>query len=414
MSSKPKPKSHSEEIELRGHIIDSWVLPRVFDGIMDLGGEFEVLEIQVGKRKEETSHARLRVIAPSAAQLAEIMTQVQDLGAEIVGRKDVEAKPAPRDGALPPDFYSTSNLPTEVRIAGRWIPVDGTEMDVAIIVDREAGRAATRPMVHVKRGDPVAVGYEGIRVLPIPRARESEVFSFMNSAVSSEKPKKIVIQEIAREMRETHSRGGKILFVAGPAIVHSGAGEHLAQMIRDGHVDVLFGGNAVAAHDVEAALFGTSLGVNLESGLPTEGGHRNHMRAINAVRSAGSLAAAVEQGLISKGIVYEAVKKGIPMILAGSIRDDGPLPDVITDVLIAQDRMRAALPGVEMAVMVCTMLHSIATGNLLPASVKTVAVDINPAVVTKLADRGSWQAVGLVTDAELFLRELTTSLAAGA
>jgi lysine-ketoglutarate reductase/saccharopine dehydrogenase-like protein (TIGR00300 family) len=266
-------------------------------------------------------------------------------------------------------------------------------------------------MVHVKKGDPVAVGYEGIRVLPIPRARANEVFSFMNSAVSSEKPKKIVIQEIAREMRETRARGGKILFVAGPAIVHSGAGEHLAQMIRDGFVDVLFGGNAVAAHDVEAALFGTSLGVNLANGLPTEGGHRNHMRAINAVRGAGSLAAAVEQGVITKGIVYEAVRKGIPMILAGSIRDDGPLPDVITDVIAAQDRMRAALPGVEMALMVCTMLHSIATGNLLPASVKTVAVDINPAVVTKLADRGSWQAVGLVTDAELFLRELTAALA---
>jgi len=263
----------------------------------------------------------------------------------------------------------------------------------------------------VKKGDPVAVGYEGIRVLPIPRARESAVFSFMNSAVSSEKPKKLVIQEIAREMRAIHARGGRILVVAGPAIVHSGAGGYLAQMIRDGHVDVLFGGNAVAAHDVESALFGTSLGVNLESGLPVEGGHRNHMRAINTVRTAGSLAAVVEQGTVTKGIVYEAIRRGIPMILAGSIRDDGPLPDVITDVLVAQDRMRAALPGVEMAVMVCTMLHSIATGNILPASVKTVAVDINPAVVTKLADRGSWQAVGLVTDAELFLRELASALA---
>jgi lysine-ketoglutarate reductase/saccharopine dehydrogenase-like protein (TIGR00300 family) len=408
-----KKKTFSEEIELRGHIIDSWVLPRVFDGVMDLGGEFEVLEIQVGKKKDETSYAKLRVAAPSAAQLSEILTQLQDLGAEIVGRKDVETKPAPRDGALPPEFYSTSNLPTEVRIEGRWIPVEGTEMDLAIVVDRAAARAAARPMIRVKKGDPVAVGYEGIRVLPIARARESEVFSFMNSAVSSEKPKKIVIQEIAREMREVHARGGRILFVAGPAIVHSGAGGHLAQMIRDGHVDVLFGGNAIAAHDVESALFGTSLGVNLESGLPVEGGHRNHMRAINAVRSAGSLAAAVEQGILAKGIVYEAVKKKIPMILAGSIRDDGPVPDVITDVIVAQDRMRAELEGVEMALMVCTMLHSIATGNLLPASVKTVAVDINPAVVTKLADRGSWQAVGLVTDAELFLRELASALLSG-
>jgi len=408
------PNSPSEVIELRGHIIDSWVLPRVFDTVMDLGGEFEVLDIQVGKRKDETSYARLRVGAPSGSQLAEIMTQLQELGAEVLGRKDVETKPAPRDGALPPDFYSTANLPTEVRVGGEWIPVEGTEMDVAIVVDRAAPRASTRPMVHVRKGDPIAVGYEGIRVLPIPRARGSEVFSFMNSAVSSEKPKKLVIQEIAREIRAIHARGGRILFVAGPAIVHSGAGGHLAQMIRDGHVDVLFGGNAIAAHDVESALFGTSLGVNLEDGLPAEGGHRNHMRAINAVRAAGSLGAAVQTGLVTKGIVYEAVKRGIPMILGGSIRDDGPLPDVITDVLVAQDRMREALPGVEMAILVCTMLHSIATGNILPASVKTVAVDINPAVVTKLADRGSWQAVGLVTDAELFLRELASALAAEA
>jgi len=405
-SSKPA----TEEIELRGHIIDSWVLPRVFDAVMDLGGEFEVLEIQVGKRKHEESHARLRVSAPTSAQLGEIVVQLQELGAEVVGQKDVDTAPAPRDGALPSDFYSTSNLPTEVRLSGRWVPVEGTEMDVAIVVDRASGRAVTRPMVDVRKGESIAVGYGGIRVLPIPRARGSEVFSFMNSAVSSEKPKKLVIHEIARELREIHARGGKILFVAGPAIVHSGAGSHLAGMIREGHVDVLFGGNAIAAHDVESALFGTSLGVNLENGLPAEGGHRNHMRAINAVRTVGSLGKAVETGLLKKGIVYEAVRKGIPMVLAGSIRDDGPLPDVITDVLDAQREMRAAIAGVEMALMVCTMLHSIATGNLLPAAVKTVAVDINPAVVTKLADRGSWQTVGLVTDAELFLRELTLAL----
>ena len=404
------PHPSSEEIELRGHIIDSWVLPRVFDAVMDLGGEFDVLEIRVGKRKDETSFARLRVTAPSPAHLSEIVAELQGLGAELVGRGDVETRAAPRDGALPPEFYSTSNLPTEVRLSGRWVPVEGTEMDVAILVDRAAARAFTRPMIRVKQGDPVAVGYQGIRVLPIPRARENEVFRFMNSAVSSEKPKKLVIHEIARAMRAVHEHGGKVLFVAGPAIVHSGAAGRLAQMIHQGHVDVLFGGNAIAAHDVEAALYGTSLGVHLASGLPAEGGHRNHMRAINAVRNAGSLAAAVESGLVQKGIMFEALRKGIPMVLAGSIRDDGPIPDVVTDVLDAQERMRAALPGVEMAVMVCTMLHSIATGNLLPASVKTVVVDINPAVVTKLADRGSWQAVGLVTDAELFLRELADAL----
>lgn len=401
----------TEEVKLEGHIIDSWTLPRAFDAVMDLGGDFEVLSIQVGKHKGETSHAHLRVRAASAALLTTIVTQLQELGAEVVSGKDVETKPAPRDGALPPDFYSTSNMPTEVRLGGKWVPVAEIEMDVAILVDRAAGRAFTRPMIHVKQGDAVVVGYDGIRVQPLERARESEVFSFMNSAVSSEKPKKLVIHEIARQMREIRAHDGKILVVAGPAIVHSGAGSHLADLIRDGWIQVLFAGNAIATHDVESALFRTSLGVNLDSGVPVEGGHRHHMRAINAIRTAGSLKAAVEQGILTRGIMYEAVKKGIPMVLAGSIRDDGPLPDVETDVLVAQDKMRALVQDrVEMALMVCSMLHSIATGNLLPAAVKTVAVDINPAVVTKLADRGSWQAVGLVTDAELFLRELASAL----
>lgn len=403
--------SYSEEVQLEGHIIDSWVLPRAFDTIMDSGGDFEVLSIQVGKHKGETSHAHLRVHAPDAATLTAIMTRLQELGAELVSKRDVETKLAPCDGALPPDFYSTSNMATQVRLSGQWVSVEGIEMDVAILVDRKGRRAFTRAMVHVKKGDPVVVGYEGIRVQPLERARETEIFSFMNSSVSSEKPKKLVIQEIAREMREIRAQGGKILFVAGPAIVHSGAGPLLADLIRDGWVDVLFGGNAIATHDVESALLGTSLGVSLASGLAVEGGHRNHMRALNSIRTAGSLKAAVDQGILTRGIMYEAIKKGIPMVLAGSIRDDGPLPDVITDVLVAQDMMRAAVQdGVRMAVMISSMLHSIATGNLLPAAVKTVAVDINPAVVTKLADRGSWQAVGLVTDAEPFLRELALAL----
>lgn len=401
----------SEEVVLRGHIIDSWTLPKAFDAVMDLGGDFEVLSIDVGKSKGETSRAHLRVRADSAERLTKIVTQLQELGAEVVSGKDVETKPAPRDGALPPDFYSTSNMPTEVRLRGKWVRVERIEMDVAILVDAKQGRAFTRPMIHVKKGDAVVVGYDGIRVQPLERARESEVFSFMNSAVSSEKPKKLVIHEIAREMREIRARGGKILVVAGPAIVHSGAGWHLADLIRGGWIHVLFAGNAIATHDVESALFRTSLGVNLDSGTPVEGGHRHHMRAINTIRAAGSLKAAVDQGILTSGIMYEVVKKGIPMVLAGSIRDDGPLPDVVTDVLVAQDQMRALVQdGVEMALMISSMLHSIATGNLLPAAVKTVAVDINPAVVTKLADRGSWQAVGLVTDAELFLRELATAL----
>lgn len=400
----------TEDVELRGHIIDSWVLPRVFDTIMDLGGAFEVLKIEVGKHKHAASYALLRVGAASADILATILTQLQELGAELVSQRDVETRPAPRDGALPPDFYSTTNLPTEVRLNGRWVPVAGTEMDVAIVVDEARARAFTVPMIHVKAGQPIVVGHEGLRVLPLERPRESEIFGFMNSAVSSERPKKLVIHAIAGEILEIKARGGKVLVVAGPAIVHSGAAPHLGQLIRDGYVDVLFGGNAIAAHDVEAALFGTSLGVNLESGSPVEGGHRHHMRALNTIRLVGSLREAVAQGVLTRGIMYEAIVRNITMVLAGSIRDDGPMPDVITDVMVAQERMREAIAGVELALMISSMLHSIATGNLLPASVRTVAVDINPAVVTKLADRGSWQAVGLVTDAELFLRELTLAL----
>ncbi len=400
----------SEEIELHGHIIDSWILPRVFDTIMDLGGDFEVLEIEVGKRKEETSHARMRVLAHTQEQLDRIVQHLQPLGATLTAGGDVQTEPAPRDGALPPDFYSTTNLPTEVRIRGRWVPVEPIEMDVAIIVDWERGVVTTKPMLDVKRGEHVVVGHQGIRVRPLERAREGEIFSFMQSAVSSEKPKKLVIHEVAREMRAIKGRGGKIVVVAGPAIIHSGAGPYLAALIREGYVDVLFGGNAIAVHDVEWALFGTSLGVNLESGLPVEGGHRHHMRAINAVRAVGSLHEAVRQGILTRGVMYEAVRKGIRVVLAGSIRDDGPLPEVITDVIEAQRAMREALVGVELVLMISSMLHSIATGNMLPATVKTVVVDINPAVVTKLADRGSWQAVGLVTDAELFLRELAVAL----
>lgn len=400
----------SEVLELRGHIIDSLVLPRAFDAIMNLGGEFDVEEIRVGKHKDETSYARLRVRAADASTLDAILTQLQELGAELVSQKDVQTALAPRDGALPVDFYSTTNLVTEVRIGGRWVRVDNPEMDVAIVVDRAAQRAFTRPMVHVKRGDPIVVGHDGLRAIPLERPRETEIFSFMNSSVSSEKPKKLAIHDIAREMKEIKARGGRILVVAGPAIIHSGAGPYLARLIREGYVDVLFGGNAIATHDVESALLGTSLGVNLENGLPMEGGHRHHMKALNTIRNAGSLRAAVEQGILKRGVMYEAIKKDIRMVLAGSIRDDGPMPDVITDVLVAQDRMRESVAGVELALMICSMLHAIATGNLLPAFVKTVVVDINPAVVTKLADRGSWQAVGLVTDAELFLRELTSAL----
>ncbi len=403
--------SVSDKIVLRGHIIDSLILPRVFDTVMDLGGDFEVEEVKVGKHKGDPSFARLRIIADTDALLLDILQQLTDYGAEVVTSSDVQTKPAPRDGALPQDFYSTTNLPTDVRLHGEWVRVRDIEMDVAIVVDWEAGSARGLPMSFVREGDAIAVGHEGVRVHPLERSREAGLtFSFMNSEVSSEKPKRLAIQEIAREMREVKERGERVIVVAGPAVIHTGAGPSLARLIRSGYVDALLGGNAIAVHDVESALFGTSLGVNLETATPVEGGHHHHMRAINAIRLIGSLREAVAQGVLTRGVMYEAIRADIDLVLAGSIRDDGPLPDVITDVIEAQQAMRQAVQGAGIALMISTMLHSIATGNMLPAHVRTVAVDINPATVTKLADRGSWQTIGLVTDAELFLRELVNAL----
>lgn len=402
----------TEEIALEGHILDSHILPRVMDAIMDLGGDFEIVEFRVGRHKEETSFARLKVSAADIDALNNILTLLQPLGVQVADTEDAHTAPAPRDGALPDNFYSTTNLETEVRLAGHWVPVAYTEMDLAIVVDHAASTAEMRPMSEVRAGEAVVVGHHGVRVTPLQRPRAKEVFSFMGSEVSSEKPKAQAIQGIAQAMREVRGRGGKVCVVAGPAVIHSGAAPLLAGLIRQGYVQVLLGGNAIATHDVEHALYGTSLGVDLAKGSGVEGGHNHHMRALNAIRRVGSLKAAVDQGILTSGIMYEAIRQGITMVLGGSIRDDGPMPDVITDVVEAQRQMRAALRGVELCIMLCSMLHSIAVGNLLPASVKVVAVDINPSVVVKLADRGTFQAVGLVTDAELFLRELAETLRA--
>jgi lysine-ketoglutarate reductase/saccharopine dehydrogenase-like protein (TIGR00300 family) len=401
----------SERLEMQGHIIDSGALMKLMDTIMDLGGEFEIEEQRVGRRKEEPSYVRLQVRAPSERVLEQILLSCQALGANPLDTSDVRTEPAPRDGALPDGFYSTTNLHTEVRIKGRWVVVEDQEMDLCLVADLAAGRARCVPMSDVRKGEAVVVGHHGIRVTPLERAREREVFSFMRSEVSSERPKQLAITEIADTMRHIRDGGGKLLFVVGPAIIHTGAGPYLEALIRDGYVQVLFGGNAIAAHDVESALFGTSLGMDLATGLTVEGGHSHHMRALNTIRQAGSIKAAVEQGILTRGVMYECIRHNVEMVLAGSIRDDGPMPEVITDVIEAQRQMRRCIQdGVEMAVMICTMLHSIATGNLLPASVKTVVVDINPAVVTKLADRGSMQVAGIVSDAELFLSSLAQAL----
>src|SRR5579883_3612837 len=322
----------SETIELSGHIIDSWTLPRAWDTIMDRGGNFTVEEMRVGKHKTETSYARIRVEAPDEETLERIMSELQQLGAVLVNGHDVQSEPVEQDGVLPAGFYSTTNLPTQVRLNGQWVDVEDIEMDVAIVIDREHGRAYTRPMHEVRVGDEVVVGHNGIRVHPFERARERESFAFMQSTVSSEKAKVLAIHEIARQMQETRARGGKILFVLGPAVIHTGAGRYIADLIRRGYVQVIFGGNAIITHDIESALFGTSLGVDLRSGEQVEGGHRNHLRAINAIRAIGSVEKAIASGLLKEGITYEAHKHGVRMVLAGSIRDDGPMPGVISDM----------------------------------------------------------------------------------
>ena len=391
-------------IELRGHIIDSMMLPRVLDAVMDLGGSFRFEEFHVGQAKDDPSQARLALEHETADGLEAIVSACQAQGALILAGLPARTAPAPRDGVFPDDFYSTSNQPTRVLVDASWLEVDDIEMDCAVVVGE--GRARCVAVTEVRAGEAVVCGHDGIVIAPVERARRREIFGFMTSQVSSEKPKHLVIRELAEAMREVRAEGGKICVVGGPAIIHTGAGGHLSRLIEQGYVQVLFAGNALAAHDIESQLFGTSLGIDLRNGLPIEAGHEHHIRAINRIRAAGGIRQAVEQGVLTAGVMHACVRAGIDWQLAGSVRDDGPLPDVITDMLEAQRRMRSSLRGVELCLMLSTMLHSIATGNMLAAAVKTVCVDINPAVVTKLADRGSSQTLGLVTDVESFLREL--------
>jgi lysine-ketoglutarate reductase/saccharopine dehydrogenase-like protein (TIGR00300 family) len=389
------------------------ILPQVMDMVMDLGGNFTIEELKVGQHKTDPSICRMEVVAGSAEDLDRIVRQARALGATAESEQPVRTEPVIKEGVFPEGFYSTSNLPTEVLINGVWVRVDNIEMDCAIAVDRKGGRAWCIVFQAAMPGVEVVVGHGGVRVTPQERSRQTEIFTFMGSEVSAEKPKKVLISGIAEEMRQIRAAGGRVLVVAGPAVVHTGAGRYLSRLIELGYVQVLFAGNALAVHDVEVALFGTALGVNIESGMPIEHGHEHHMRAINRVRAAGGLRQMVESGQLKSGVMKSAIEHDVEIVLAGSVRDDGPLPDVVTEMVEAQRRMRAALPGVRLALMLSTMLHSIATGNMLPAGVRTVCVDINPAVVTKLADRGSWQSIGLVTDVESFLRELAQVIETG-
>jgi len=400
----------SETVQVSGHIIDSLILPKILDEIIDLNGTFEIVELAIGKRKMDTSAARLKVSAPSHAMLQIILKRLARLGATSVALKDAQVVRARKAGVFPASFYSTTNLPTFVRSRGRWIPVERIEMDCGIVLDVSRRRAVCVPMVHVRQGDVVVCGTAGIKVVPLERSRQHDVFQFMGSAVSSEKPKAQLIAEVAKAMRAMKRAKRKILIVGGPAIVHTGGGPALARLIEAGFVQVLFGGNGLATHDIESALFGTSLGIDVAHGRAARDGHDHHMRAINLVRDCGGIRQAVRRRLLKRGIMHSCVTRRIPFVLAGSIRDDGPLPDVITDTLKAQDEMRRHVNGVGLAVMISSTLHAIATGNLLPATVKTICVDINPAVVTKLADRGTFQGIGIVSDAASFLRELCLAL----
>jgi lysine-ketoglutarate reductase/saccharopine dehydrogenase-like protein (TIGR00300 family) len=407
----PSAAGFVEEVEIQGHIIDSLILPKILDEILTHGGSFVLKDIRVGQRQTDASYARIEVRAPTAPMLHDILDTIHDHGAAPTTAQDCTTVPADMDGAFPEGFYSTTNHRTQVRLHGDWIDVEDQEMDCGILVDPEGGAARCVPMAEVRRGDLIVVGRQGLRVLPAETNARQNLFEFMASPVSSEKPKGVTVREIAAAMRRTRDTGEKILAVLGPAVVHTGSIEHVAWMIRNGYLNVLFAGNALATHDIEHALYGTSLGISLERGLPAEEGHEHHLRAINTIRRQGGIRAAVAKGVLTSGIMYECVRHNVEFVLAGSVRDDGPLPEVVTDVLDAQRQMRELIHGVGFCLMMATALHAIATGNLLPAWVKVACVDINPATVTKLMDRGSIQTVGVVTDVEPFLRALVHELA---
>lgn len=400
------------DILLCGHLIDEKILPKVLDAIEKGGGSFRILSVKIGQRRDLPSEARIRVESSDRGKLDAILEEVASLGGEILPCPEAMLEAAPADGVLPDRFYVTTNLPTEVFLDGKWRPVAGEEMDLAIVVDRDSHAGRGVPMADVRKGELVVVGEEGVRVTSSPEGEKEKTFRFMSSEVSVEKPKGPLLKQVVARIRQVKKGGGKILWVAGPTTVHNGAAPFLEQLVKDGWVDVLFAGNALAVHDIEHALLGTSLGVPIRGGESVPSGHAHHLWAINTIRGAGSIAGAVASGLLREGVMHACIACDVPFVLAGSIRDDGPLPDVITDAIEAQKTMRNLLPGVEMAIMVGTTLHSVATGNLLPARVFTVCVDINPAVVTKLRDRGTRQSVGIVMDAASFLKRLAAGLAA--
>ncbi len=448
--------SVSRTVELRGHIIDSGTMQRCFGIVMDLGGDFEVEEFDVGKRKDDESYCRLEVEAETEGTLREILHELHQNGANLSDPVDATLEPAPADRVVPDGFYSTTNHPTQVRIDGEWVEVERIEMDCAIVVERDTRdggserdtsadtrdgeserdtsadtrdggrkeceradareperdtRAYTKVLNAIEAGDAVVTGEAGIRVQPPERPRDaSGPFGFMRGGVSSERPSEALIGQVADALAETEAEGGDVLVVAGPAVIHSGAGDDLARLVREGYVDMLSAGNGFAVHDIERGLYGTSLGMDMETMEHPRKGHKHHIYTISEVIRAGGIAEAVDEGTIGEGVMYECVENDVDYVLAGSIRDDGPLPDTITDSIEAQNAIREQAHEADVVLMLSTLLHSVAVGNCLPSTAKVVCVDINPATVTQLLDRGSSQAIGMVTDIGAFVPMLADKL----
>ncbi len=400
----------SETVDAEGHLIDSGDLQAILTTIVDHGATYEILRLDVGRTNTDPSRLTIALHAETRPSLDHLLEKLSPFGCYGHGASDAVLRTAVSDGAAPDDFYSTTNHRTEVRLGGTWVTVQQQRMD-AVIAVTGAGPAC-RKLRDVRRGDQIVCGMHGLRVLPEVQSRDKPTFGFMSNEVSSERRVQSAVARVADLMRHTRERKGRIAFVAGPVVIHTGGADYFCDLIRHGYVDLLLSGNALAVHDIEFALSGTSLGIDLGSGHPVEHGHRNHMRAINTIRSAGGIANAVASGVLSSGVMHACHTHHVKYLLAGSIRDDGPLPETIMDLVEAQDRYAEALADVEMVIMLSSMLHSIGVGNMLPSWVKVVCVDINPAVVTKLADRGSTRTIGIVTDVGLFLHQLATAIRA--
>ena len=403
--------AHNEIVEIRGHLIDTASLSKVLNDIHEYGGDYDVEQFDIGHGTDDPSYARINVSADAEETLQRILMRLQTHGVNQVDPGEAEVGLAELDGVFPDGFYSSTNLETHVRIDGHWVQVQNPEMDCGLVVDDGEGPVVrTLPMSDVRAGMRIVCGASGIKVTVPLSTKDEGSFGFMESDVSSEKPQAVLVRSVADGMREAKAEGKKVLWVGGPGVVHTGAAPAMVALVEAGYVDVLFAGNALATHDIESALYGTSLGVDLAMGRGVEHGHEHHIRAINTIRKSGSIRDAVDAGVLTGGIMHALVTGGKEYVLVGSVRDDGPLPDVYTDVIEGQRAMRAELTGVGFCLMVATMLHSVATGNILPASIPLVCVDINPATVTKLADRGSSQARGIVTDVGLFLEQLAVEL----